>query len=274
MTTVSNTTVPTTRTITLSDLDASFNATFNRYNNTYSEYSKYLTTYNPSSKRTPNDFKGIVGYTYGSSTELFMGATGQNGPTLSMSKSSCIDSCIGATGCIGATFMLESTDDINSKGFCLLNTTQELLVETPLIPNNIALISTTQYYYNQLAALNVILQSINNQYQELYNSSNSLTITRKNNTKIKTLDDQLQQINKNNEQLKELSNKILTKSQIFNDSLLVLTEEHIKYYSTFLVMFIIFIIFKMLYFPSIIVDSILIFLAIILLMFIVVQIRL
>jgi hypothetical protein len=170
--------------------------------------------------------------------------------------------------------MLESTDDINSKGFCLLNTTQELLVETPLIPNNIALISTTQYYYNQLAALNVILQSINNQYQELYNSSNSLTITRKNNTKIKTLDDQLQQINKNNEQLKELSNKILTKSQIFNDSLLVLTEEHIKYYSTFLVMFIIFIIFKMLYFPSIIVDSILIFLAIILLMFIVVQIRL
>ena len=261
----------------LSDLEASFNSTFNTYQTTYSDYLKYLTTYNPSSKRTRDDFKGIVGYTYGTSTELFMGATGETGstePTLSMSRSSCIDSCISKSSCIGATFTLESNDDSNSNGLCLLNTSNEELVETSLIPNNIALISTTQYYYNQLSALNVILQSINDNYQKLYNSSNSQNITITNNVNFKTLNAQLSKIQKNNEQLKELSNKILTKSQLFNDSMLSLNEEHLKYYSAFLVMFIIFIIFKMIYLPSMIVDSILIFLAIILLMVMVVQIRL
>lgn len=267
----------TTVTLSLSDLDASFNTTFNTYQTTYSDYLKYLTTYNPSSKRTHDDFKGIVGYTYGTSTDLFMGATGQTGstgPTLSMSKSSCIDSCIGTTGCIGATFMLETNVDSSSKGFCLLNTTNEDLIETKINTNNIALISTTQYYYNQLTVLNDILQSINKRYQDLYHSSNSVTTTNNNNANLTMLNDQLQKIQKNNEQLNELSAKVFTKSQIFNDSLLVLKNEHIKYYSTFLVMFIIFIIFKMVYLPSIIVDSILIFLAIILLMFMFVQIRL
>ena len=266
-------------TTSLSDLDASFNTTFNTYQSTYSDYLKYLTTYNPSSKRTQSDFKGIVGYTYGSSTELFIGttgstgSTGSTGPSLSMSRSSCIDSCIRTTGCIGATFILESNND-NSNGLCLLNTAQEELVETSLIPNNIALISTTQYYYNQLYALNVILQSIHDTYMELYDSSNTLTTTNTNNTKLKTLNDQLQKIDQNNKTLEDISDKVLTKSQIFNDSILLLKEEHIKYYTTFLVMFIIFVIFKKVYFPSVIVDSILIFLAIILLMFMVVQIRL
>ena len=261
--------------MSLSDLEASFNTAFKNYQTTYSDYLKYLTTYNPSSKKTIDDYKGIVGYTYGSSTELIIGVLGETGstePSLSMSRSSCIDSCIGATGCVGATFVLDAVD--NSKGYCLLNTSNEDLVETPFIPNNIALISTTQYYYNQLSALNVIMQSINNNYQKLFNSSNSQIVTITNNANFKTLNNQLAKIQKNNEQLNELSNKILSKSQLFNDSMLSLKEEHIKYYSTFLVMFIIFIIFKMVYLPSMIVDSILIFLAIFLLMFMFVQIRL
>lgn len=259
--------------MSLSDLDASFNTTFKNYQTIYSDYLKYLTTYNPSSKKTIDDFKGIVGYTYGSSTELFMGETGQTGetgPTLTMSKSSCVNSCIGATGCIGATFMLDTVDD--TKGYCLLNTTKEELIETKLNNNNIALISTTQYYFNQLSTLNVILQSINDKYQELYNSSSNTTNS--NNVDFKTLNKQLQTIGENNKTLNELNKKVFTKSQIFNDSMLLLKEEYFKYFSTFFVMFVIFIMFKMVYFPSVIVDSILIFLAIIILMFMFVQLRL